>query len=149
MLEEQISKDYVQAMKDKDKLKSATINFLRAQLKNILIEKKIEKLDDKDVVAVIKKQVKQRQDSIEQYSQGNRQDLVDKETAELKILNDYLPEEMSSDALQSTIEDVIKEVGATSMKEMGVVMKAVLEKVEGQADNKQVSQLVKESLSKL
>ena len=85
MLEERIDKDYVIAMKARDSLRSSTINFLRAQIKNVRIDKRVEKVEDTDVVAVIKKQIKQRQDSIEQYTKGNRQDLADKEAAELNI----------------------------------------------------------------
>lgn len=72
MLEEQIGKDYIQAMKDRDKLKSSTLNFLRAQMKNVLIEKKAKELKDEEVVVIVKKQVKQRQESIAQYEKGDR-----------------------------------------------------------------------------
>ena len=78
MIEERINKEYIEAMKAKQKDRSSTLNFLRAQIKNLRIEKRVEKLEDKDVVAVIKKQVKQRQDSIEQYEKGGRKDLADK-----------------------------------------------------------------------
>ena len=92
MLEEKIGKDYIQAMKDGDKVRSQTLSFLRAQLKNILIEKRVDKLDDEEVIPVIKKQVKQRQESIIQFEKGGRQDLAGKETAELAILKEYLPD---------------------------------------------------------
>jgi len=92
-LDDQITQDYITAMKSRDPLKSGTINFLRAQLKNVRIEKRIEKLEDNDVIAVIKKQIKQRQDSIDQFRQGNRPDLVQKEEAELALLKGYLPQE--------------------------------------------------------
>ena len=131
MLEEQISKDYVQSMKDKNTIKSSTLNFLRAQLKNTQIERKGEKLNDQDVVVVIKKQVKQRQDSIEQYKKGERQDLVEKESAELDILKSYLPEELSESQLQTIIDEIIKECQASSMKDMGTVIRSVIEKVAG------------------
>ncbi|MCX5681134.1 MAG: GatB/YqeY domain-containing protein [Candidatus Omnitrophica bacterium] len=85
MLEQKISNDYVQAMKDKDAMKSSVVSFLRAQLKNIRIDKKIEKLEDADVIAVIKKQVKQRQESIVQFEQGGRNDLVEKEKKSLSV----------------------------------------------------------------
>ena len=152
MLEEQINKDYIQAMKAKDSMRSTTLSFLRAQLKNILIEKRMTEstqtptLEDADVIAAVKKQVKQRQDSIEQFTKGGRQDLADKEAAELVILKMYLPEELSQEALKALVEEVIKETGASSMKDMGSVMKAVLAQAAGQADNKKVSALVKASL---
>jgi len=146
-LEEKISKDYVQAMKDKDAVKSSTLSFLRAQLKNVLIDKRIDKLDDGDVISIIKKQVKQRQDSIGQFQQGGRQDLVAKETQELDILKSYLPAEMSESDLKVLVEESIKEANALSAKDMGKVMKILLLKVAGRADSKMVSDLVKQKLS--
>ncbi len=149
MLEEKINKDYIAAMKEGDKVKSSTLSFLRAQLKNILIEKKIDKLEDKDVIVVIKKQVKQRQESIIQFEKGGRQDLAGKETAESAILKEYLPEEMSEQELEGIVSGAIGESGAESMKDMGKVMKIVTGKVQGQADNKLVSELVKRALSQI
>lgn len=149
MLEEQINKDYITAMKAKDTLKSSTLSFLRAQLKNILIDNKLDKLPDTDVIAVIKKQVKQRQDSISQFEQGGRRDLADKEKAELVILQSYLPEEMPDAELQSIIAQAVTEAGASSMKDMGAVMKAAMPKLAGRADNKRVSDAVKQKLSQL
>lgn len=147
MLEEQLQKDYFQAMKDRDAVKASTVNFLRAQLKNVRIAKRSETLEDKDVVVVIKKQIKQRQDSIEQYEKGGRKDLADKETAEMAILKKYLPEELSEQALQQFIEQAIRETGAQSMKDMGNVIKAVAAKALGMADNRVVSELVKKALA--
>lgn len=149
MLEEQIGKDYVQAMKNRDSVRSSTISFLRAQLKNVQIEKRVEALEDGDVLAVIKKQIKQRQDSIEQYSKGGREDLVEKENAELAILKSYLPQEMLEVELMAVIREVIQATGAASMKDMGRVMKEVGDKVQGKADNRAVSDLVKKALSAL
>ncbi|MCK5180798.1 MAG: GatB/YqeY domain-containing protein [Candidatus Omnitrophica bacterium] len=149
MLEEQIGKDYIKAMKDRDSVKSSTLSFLRAQMKNVLIEKKAEKLKDEEVIVVIKKQVKQRQESILQYEKGGRQDLAGKEAAELAILKDYLPEEMSEQELEGFVADAIGETQAGSMKDMGKVMKIITEKVQGRADNKLVSELVKRALSQL
>ena len=147
MLEEQINKDYVQAMKDRDKVKSGTLSFLKAQMQNVLIEKKADKLEDSDVIIVIKKQVKQRQDSITQYEKGGRQDLAGKEASEMAILKDYLPQEMSEQELEGLVSMAIEEVKAESMKDMGKVMKIITEKVQGRADNKLVSELVKRALS--
>lgn len=149
MLEEKIDKDYVLAMKARDSVRSSTINFLRAQIKNVRIEKRVEKVEDLDVVAVIKKQIKQRQDSIEQYGKGGRQDLVDKEAAELNILKEYLPTEMSEAQIDAFVKESIKEANAKSVKDMGLVMKVLMPKVAGQADNKLVSDVVKRNLSAL
>ncbi|MCK5082333.1 MAG: GatB/YqeY domain-containing protein [Candidatus Omnitrophica bacterium] len=149
MLEEQIGKDYIKAMKDRDSVKSSTLSFLRAQMKNVLIEKRAENLKDEEVVAVIKKQIKQRQDSIQQYEKGGRQDLAGKEAAELVILKDYLPEEMSEQELEGVVTSAIEEAQADSMKDMGKVMKIIADKVQGKADNKLVSELVKRAISQL
>ncbi len=146
MLEEQLQKDYVQAMKGRDTVKASTINFLRAQLKNVRIDKRLEALEDKDVVAVIKKQIKQRQDSIEQYHRGGRVDLAEKEIAEMAILKNYLPQELSETVLQEFVDQAIRETGAQSIKDMGKAMRAVAALVQGKADNRTVSDLVRKSL---
>ena len=147
MLEEKIQKDYVQAMKDKDAVRSGTLSFLRAQLKNVIINERKEKLEDTEVIAVIKKQVKQRQESIEQFKAGGRADLVSKEQTELAILKEYLPAQMSENEVSQAIKDAMKETGASSMKDMGQLMKVVLPKLQGRADSKLVSDLVKKALS--
>ena len=147
MLEDQIANDYKQAMRGRDAIKVSTISFLRSQLKYAMIDKKLDKLPDADVISVIKKQVKQRQDSIEQYEKGKRQDLADKEKAELAILRSYLPQEMTPEELKKIIEVCIQETQSVGPKDMGKVMQLVMPKVAGQADNKLVSALVKEKLS--
>lgn len=147
MLEEKILNDYKEAMKTKDGLKSSVLSFLRAQLLNTAFERKKNGLDDAETVAVIKKQIKQRQDSIEQFSKGNRQDLADKEMKELAILKEYLPEELSADELKRIIEGVVAALGASGMKDMGKVMKEVLAQAGSKADSKLVSDLVKGRLA--
>lgn len=146
MLQEQINKDYVTAMKARDTVKSSTLNFLRAQLKNVVIDKRVEILDDESVTAVIKKQIKQRQDSIEQFEKAGRQELVEKEQAEMVILKSYLPAELSEEALRDMVSATIKDIQANSIKDMGRVIKAVQEKTKGAADNKVVSEMVKAAL---
>jgi len=148
MLEETILNDYKESMKNKDTIKSSTLSFLRAEMMNVGIEKRKKALDDNEVIAVIKKQIKQHQDSIEQFKKGSRQDLVDKETKELKILEAYLPAQLSSEEVKKIIEEVVAAVGAQGPKDMGRVMKEVMAKVAGAADGKLVSSLVKEKLSK-
>jgi uncharacterized protein YqeY len=147
MLEEKILNDYKEAMKSKDGLKSSVLSFLRAQLLNTAFERKKNGLDDAETAAVIKKQIKQRQDSIEQFSKGNRQDLADKEMKELAILKEYLPEELSADELKKIIEGVVVALGASGMKDMGKVMKEVLAQAGSKADSKLVSDLVKGRLT--
>ncbi len=146
MLQEQINKDYIDALKQKNTVKSSTLNFLRAQLKNVAIEKKKDVLDDAEVVVVIKKQLRQRQDSIEQFEKGGRADLAQKERTELDILKLYLPQELSEEEILPTVRECIKEVSASSVKDMGKVMKLVISRLAGRADNKKVSEIVRNTL---
>ena len=134
------------AMKEKDTQKTTTIRGLRAVIKNKEIEMKSD-LDDAGILKLIAMLVKQRQDSIQMYADGGRDDLREKEEAEMKILQEYLPEQLADEKLVQIVADTITELGASSPKEMGQVMKAVLAKVAGQADGKRVSQLVQEKLN--
>ena len=147
MLQDKINKDYIEAMKARDTIRSSTLNFLKSQLKYIIIDKKTDPLSDEDVMDVIKKQIKQRQDSIEQFRLGKREDLVAKESAELAILKSYLPQGLTLEVLEKLVRQVIMEEQAQSLKDMGRVMKAVLSAAKGKADNQQVSELVKKALS--
>jgi hypothetical protein len=147
MLEEKIFNDYKQAMKDRDTLKVSTLNFLRAQILNAATAKKKDKLEDNDCLAVIRKQIMMRQDSIEQFKAGNRPDLAEKETQELQILKSYLPPQLPEDEIKKIIEEVVLASGANSMKDMGRVMKEVTEKVAGRAESKLISDLVRSKLS--
>ncbi len=148
MLEKKILEDYKKAMKDKDAVRVSTLSFLRSELKNVSIDKKKEGLDDVEALTVIKKQVKQHQDSIEQFNAGGRQDLVQKENLELKILLAYLPQLLSEDKIKEAISEVIAATQAKGPQDMGRVMKELLPKLAGQADNKLVSDLVKQALIK-
>jgi len=148
MLEEKILNDYKEAMKNRDTLKASALSFLRAELINVAIAKKKKNLDDNEVIAVIRKQIKAHQDSIEQFKQGSRQDLADKETKEREVLKSYLPQELSEDEIKKIIEEAISLTGAKDLKDMGRVMKEVTAKIAGKADGKLVSDLVKEKLSK-
>ena len=149
LLEDKISQDYVTAMKERDSFRSGVLSFLRAQIKNIKIDKKLEKVSDEEVISIVKKQVKQRHDSITQFTAGGRLDLAQKEEQEVTVLQCYLPAQASPEAIGAAIEEAIKSTGATSIKDMGKVMKEALVKLAGQADNQQVSGLVKERLSKM
>lgn len=147
MLEEKILNDYKEAMKAKDAIRASTLSFLRSALANAMIEKRNKPLEDSEVITVIKKQIKQHQDSIEQFKKGNRQELVDKETQELKILESYLPKQLCADEIKKIIEEIVSAIGASSPKDMGRVMKEVMAKVAGTADGKLVSDMVKERLA--
>lgn len=137
------------AMREKNAVALGTIRMLKAAVKNAAIEKggADAELTDTEIVAVIRREVKKRQDSIEQYGSAGRDDLADKEKAELAVLESYLPEPLGEAELAAIVEAAVAEVGATSRKEMGAVMKLVNERVAGRADGKTVSQAVMAKLS--
>lgn len=145
MLEEKITNDYKEAMKARDTIKSSVLSFLRAQLMNAAVAKR-DKLDDEEVVNVIKKQVKQHKDSIDQFSRGGRQELADREAKELEVLKGYLPPELSEEEIKKIIEEAVVSCEAKDMKDMGRVMKEVSAKIAGRADGKALSSLVRERL---
>ncbi|MDF1823169.1 MAG: GatB/YqeY domain-containing protein [Verrucomicrobiales bacterium] len=148
-LSQQITEDMKTAMREKNTLALNTIRMLKSAVKNAAIEKggADAELTDPEVVAVIRKEVKKRQDSIEQYKTADRQELVEQEEAEMAVLNGYLPEPLGEDKIAEIIDAAIAEVGATSRKEMGQVMKIVQEKTAGRADGKTLSQAVMAKLS--
>ena len=147
MLEEKILNDYKSAMKARDSLKSSVLSFLRADMLNQATAKKKPTLDDAEIIAVIKKQIKQRQDSIEQFTKGARLEMADKERKEYEILKTYLPPELSENQIKSLIEEAIVSTGANTMKDMGRLMKELTAKIAGQADGKLVSELVRQRLA--
>jgi len=145
-LEEKITADFKESMKARDAARTQALSFLRSQLQYAAIEKK-EKLEDADVIAVIKKLVKQRHDGLAQFEKGNRPDLVAKEKAELALLEAYLPPALSQEELARIVEEAVSATGAASMKDMGRVMKEVMARAEGRADGSAVSALVKKRLA--
>ena len=142
-----IMNDIKEAMKSKDQLKLSTLRFLHSAIKNREIELRPNPLNDDEAMGVLKKLVKQRKESIEQYKAGGRQDLVDQESSELKILEAYLPAQMSKEQVEKLVAEVMAATGAKTIKDMGPVMKEVLAKSGGAADNKMVSEIVRANLS--
>jgi hypothetical protein len=147
MLTDRIAADMKDAMRAKNAARLSTLRLLKSAIEYHKIEKKQEPLTDADVTTVIKKQIKQRQDSIESFEKGGRADLVEKEKAELAVLKSYLPEELSQTQIEEVVKATIAELGATTRIDMGKVMKAVQTKVAGRADNRLVSQLVSANLA--
>ncbi len=135
------------ALKSGDKDKLSTIRMLISEIKKVQIDKQKE-LTDEEIIQVIQKYAKQRKESIKQYKEAGRNDLAEKEQKELDIVSKFLPEALSEDEIQKIVDDVIAETGASSMKDMGKVMKIVMGKVKGRADGSVVSRIVKEKLSK-
>lgn len=148
-LQKRIDEDLKDAMRAKDAGRLSVLRLLKAALKNAAIEKvgADGELNDADAIAVIRKQVKQRQDSIESFEKGGRAELAEKEKAEIVVLNQYLPQAMSAAELQTIVADTIREVGATSRAQMGAVMKALQPKIAGRADGKTLSMEVSRQLS--
>lgn len=143
---EQITKDLTAAMKAQDSFKLSVLRMLKSSLKNEEINKK-SPLTDEDVLSVIKKQVKMRKDSKEEYLTYNREDLADSLEKEIEILNAYLPRELTKEELEQIIDETINELKPDGLKGMGMVIKAVSAKCGVTADMKLVSTIVKEKLS--
>ena len=145
-LQERIDADLKDAMRAKDAGKLAVLRMLKSALMYASIEKSDGGLDDAAASQVIRKQVKQRQDSIESFEKGGRPELAAKENEEMEMLNAYLPKGLSADELSALVRETITEVGATSKAQMGAVMKALQAKVAGRADGKALSQEVTKQL---
>lgn len=145
-LKEQLLADMKSAMKEKNTIQKDTVQIVRAGILQIEKDEHIE-LDDERILEVISREVKKRKDVLPDYIKSGREDLINDINKQLEILNGYLPEQLSEEELTVIIEEVISEVSATSMKDMGSVMNAVLPKVKGKADGKMVSQIIKNKLN--
>jgi uncharacterized protein YqeY len=146
-LRDQIITDMTAAMKAKDAARTSTLRMLKAAIINRQIEKGGE-LDEEELMKLLRTQVKQRRDSVEQYEKGGRQDLVDKEAAEIAVIEGYLPQAASQEEIDQAVAAAIADTGAASMKEMGAVMKAVMPLLAGKnADGRAVSEAVKKKLT--
>lgn len=145
-MKERIDSEMVQAAKAKDRLRLSAIRMIKSAVHNREIDLK-RPPEDAEIIHVLSSLAKQRSDSIEQFRKGGREDLASKEEQELKIVKSFMPEEMSKEELEAEIRKVISETGATGVKDMGKVMKAVMARVTGKADGKMVSEMVKSILS--
>jgi uncharacterized protein len=145
-LEERLVEEMKQAMKSNDKLRLSTIRMIRSSTKNKEIELR-KKLEDEDIVKVIQVMVRKGEESVEQFQAGKRVDLVEKETKEIEILKSFLPQPLSQEQILKIIDQSIQETQASSLKDIGKVMKSVMPKIGGKADGKLINQLVKERLS--
>jgi len=148
-LNQQIGEDLKNAMRAKDSVALMVLRALKSAVKYAAIEKggADAELDEVEIMAVIRKQIKQRQDSVEGFQQGGRDEMVEKEQAEIAVLEKYLPAALSEKEVAAMIDASIAEIGATSRKDMGAVMKVLQEKIAGRADNKSLSQGVMQKLS--
>jgi len=145
---EQVQKDMVEAMRNREELRLSCLRMMKAALKSREIEKRAP-LEESEAQQVLSTLIKQRRDSIEQFQKGGRQELADKEAAEIKVIEAYLPKAMGEDAIAEVVKATVAEMGSPTIKEMGIVMKAVMAKLQAsgaRADGKIVSETVKKQL---
>jgi uncharacterized protein YqeY len=145
-LKDRLASDLQEAMRSGDELRKSTIRMARAAIKNAEIAAMAE-LDDAGVQDVLRKEIKQRRESAEEYRRGNRPDLAEKELAEAAILEAYLPRQMSEQEIEAQVRDIIREVGASGPRDMGKVMPVAMARLKGRADGRTVNQVVSRLLS--
>jgi hypothetical protein len=148
-LKQNILNDLNEAMKSGDTLKRDTLRFLLSAVKNVEIEKKKKEtgLTDEEILEVIARSIKQRKDSVEQYTAGGRLDLAAKEQKEINILMSYMPEQLGEEAIRKIVKETIVEVTAVSKADIGKVMSSVMKKLKGKADGSAVKKIVEDSIS--
>jgi len=144
---EKIESEFKEALKAKDEIKLSTLRMLKAGIQNAAKEKKDKDLEEGDILGIINKLAKQHKESIEQFKAGGRDDLVEKERKELDILQAYLPEQLSPEAITELVKKAIEETEAKSKADMGKLMKHLMPQVKGRADGKVISQIVSQLLT--
>ncbi|MFZ2390680.1 MAG: GatB/YqeY domain-containing protein [Minisyncoccales bacterium] len=163
MIVEEIKKDLISALKEKNETTVSTLRMVTSSIFNKEMEKRVKvleaepnlneeqikekvKLNDEEVIEVVSSEVKKRRDSIAQFEQGGRADLIEKEKTELEVLKKYLPKELTEDEIRKIVKDSIAKSGATTMKDIGIVMKEVSPQTKGKADGNVVAKIVREEL---
>lgn len=146
MIKEKLLNDLKEAMKDKNLIRKNTIQMVRAAVLQVEKDKQIE-LTDEQVIEIIAKESKKRKDAEEEFEKSGREDLIKQNKEEMEILAEYLPKQLSVEEVEKIVKTVIEETGATSMKDMGTVMKTAKEKIGASADGKTISDVVKKLLS--
>ena len=144
-LKQKLQEDLKSSMKNKDTNKKSVITLIRASIKQYEVDNRVE-LGDEEITDLIAKQLKQTRDSRDEFAKAGREDLVEKADAEIEILKEYLPQQLSEEELNEIVKLTISEVGATSMKDMGKIMSVIRPKVKGRADGKLINELVNANL---
>ncbi|MBT2214506.1 GatB/YqeY domain-containing protein [Virgibacillus dakarensis] len=144
---EQLNQDMKQAMKQKDKEKLSVIRMVKASLQNETIKLGKDQLSEDEELTILSRELKQRNDSLQEFKSAGRDDLVEKNQTEINILQEYMPTQLSDDELEAIVQSTIQEVNATSKSEMGKVMSAIMPKVKGKADGSKVNKLVQKHLN--
>lgn len=145
-LKEKLMEDLKTSMRNKDKMRKNVITMIRASIKQKEVDERVE-LTDSDILDIISKQVKQKKDSIEDFLRGERQDLVDLANNEIKILQEYLPSQLTEDELEVIVKDAIKETEAKTKRDIGKIMGIVMPQIKGRADGKQVNKIAMKYLN--
>ena len=146
MLKEQLMQDLKDAMKEKDTVKKDTVQMVRAAILQIEKDKGIE-VDDAKIIEIIAKEVKGKKDALVDFEKGGRQDLIDQTNTEIDILSKYLPKQLSKEEIKEIVRNIVNDLGATSMKDMGPVMKEAKNKIGAGADGRAINEVVKEILT--
>ena len=144
-LKQKLQEDLKSSMKNKDAIKKSVITLIRSSIKQYEVDNRVE-LQDDEIVDLIAKQLKQTRDSREEFAKAGRDDLVSKAEAEIEVLKEYLPQQLSEEELNEIVISTISEVGATSMKDMKKIMSSIMPKVKGRADGKLINELVRKNL---
>jgi len=144
-LNEQLNEDMKQAMKSQDKFKLSVIRMVRSAIKNIEIDQR-KTLDDNEVLDILNREIKQRRDALQEFQKAGRDDLVQSAQAEIAIIAEYLPQQLTEEEVEAIVRQTIQETGASSKAELGKVMSALMPKVKGRADGKLVNRIVQQQL---
>ena len=144
-LKQKLQEDLKSSMKNKDNTRKSVVTLIRASIKQYEVDNRVE-LGDAEITDLIAKLLKQTRDSLEDFKKGNRDDLVSQAEAEIEVLKEYLPQQLSEEELNEIVISTISEVGATSMKDMKKIMTSIMPKVKGRADGKLINELVKKNL---
>ena len=144
-LKEKLQEDLKSSMKNKDTVRKSVVTLIRASIKQYEVDNRVE-LGGDEIIDIISKQLKQRNDALEEFAKANREDLVKETESEIEVLKEYLPQQLSEEELNEIVKSTISEVGATSMKDMGKIMAAIKPKTKGRADGKLINKLVKANL---
>jgi len=146
MLKEKLLQDLKEAMKEKNELKKNVVQMIRAAVLQVEKDKQIE-LDENQILEIIAKEAKKRKDSLPDYEKSGREDLIEKVKQEIEIISEYLPKQLSKEEISQIVAEVIKQTGATSVKEMGAVMKEAKAQIGARADGKAINEVVRELLN--
>ena len=145
MLKEKLLQDLKEAMKERNELKKNVVQMIRAAVLQVEKDKQIE-LDDNQILEIIAKEAKKRKDSLPDYEKSGREDLIEKVKQEIEIISEYLPKQLSKGEISEIVSEIIKQTGATSIKEMGAVMKEAKVQIGARADGKAINEVVRELL---